>query len=158
MLSNHIKTGWMTWKEIEPYKEQLIDLELVCMTTYHYPDWNIPRLYPEKKVAELEQHLANGNTFFWGATSGDTLIGYYWAYTAQFIDKKRWCLRSTMFREEYQRIGLGTVAILEGLKKAVTVGCDEAVTEYVPNNIAAARVYEKAGYQVSRIEVIKKLR
>lgn len=87
IAGKEITTGWMTWEEIKPYKEQLIDLELDLMITYHYPDWDIPRSYPEQKVEELKQYLANGNTYFWGAVSGDILIGYYWAYTAPFIDK-----------------------------------------------------------------------
>lgn len=157
MENKNIKTGWMTWEEIEPYKEQLVELELKLMITYHYPDWNISRAYPEKKVDELKQHLADGNTYFWGATVGNKLVGYYWAYTAPFIDKKRWYLRSIIFCEDYQNCGLGTTAIEEGLKKAVSIGCNEAVTEYVPSNSAAARAYEKAGYQISRIEVVKKL-
>ena len=154
---DEIKTGWMTWEEIQPYKEQLIDLELELMIQYHYPDWDIPRSYPELKVCELEQHIKNGNTFFWGAVSRGMLMGYYWAYTAPFINKKRWCLRSVIFRKECQGMGLGGMAIREGLQKAKSIGCDEAVTEYVPVNTNAARVYEKAGYEISRIEVVKKL-
>lgn len=62
-----------------------------------------------------------------------------------------------MFRKDYQSGGLGTTAISEGLKIAVSVGCNEAVTEYIPLNKAAAGAYEKAGYEISRIEVVKKL-
>lgn len=152
-----IKTGWMTWEEIQPYKEQLIDMELELMIRYHYPDWDIPRSYPEQKVCELEQHLKDGNTFFWGAVSRNILIGYYWAYTAPFINKKRWYLRSVIVKEKYQAMGLGGMAIQQGLKKAKSEGCDEAVTEYVPANGKAARAYEKAGYEIIRIEVVKKL-
>lgn len=155
---DEIKTGWMTWEEIQPYKEQLIDMELELMIRYHYPDWDIPRSYPEQKVGELEQRLRDGNTFFWGAVSQGILVGYYWAYTAPFINKKRWHLRSVMVRKEYQGMGLGETAIREGLQKAKSVGCDDAVTEYVPDNGNAARIYEKAGYEIARIEVVKKLK
>lgn len=31
-------TGWMTWEQIEPYKEQIIDMEYDSMVTWHYPD------------------------------------------------------------------------------------------------------------------------
>lgn len=153
-----IRTGWMSWDEIKPFQEQLVDLELELMIQYHYPDWDIPRSYPEQKVKELEQHLKDGNTFFWGVVSQGVLVGYYWAYTAPFIDKKRWCLRSLMIRKEYQGMGLGTLANKEGLKKAKSLSCDQAVTEYVPVNGNAARVYEKAGYEIARIEVVKNLK
>ena len=153
----HIRTGWMTWDEIQPFREQLIDLELELMTVYHYPDWDIPRTYPEQKVQELEKHLQDGNTFFWGAVCGEILAGYYWAYIVPFIDRKRWYLRSVMFRKEYQGIGLGSIAIEEGLIKARAAGCDEAVTEYISSNQSAAKVYEKAGYRMARIEVVKRL-
>lgn len=150
-------TGWMTWDDIKPYEEQLIDLELILMVMYHYPDWDIPRSFPEQKVKQLEQHLSKGNTFFWGARFQNILVGYYWAYSEFLIDKKRWYLRSLMVREEFQGMGLGTLAINEGLLKAKNLECDEAVTNYAAFNTTAARAYKKAGYEISRIEVIKKL-
>lgn len=150
-------SGWMSWDEIRPYKNQIVDLELELMISYHYPDWSIPRSYPEQKVNELEQHLLDGNTYFWGARFNDVLCGYYWAYTMTFINKKRWCLRSLIFRKEFQGYGLGSLAVNEGLSKAIDLECDEAVTEYVPFNVDAAHVYKKAGYMISRIEVVKKL-
>lgn len=152
-----IETRWMRWEEIEPYKTQLIDLELELMIRYHYPEWEIPRSYPEDRVEALKNHLENGNTFFWGITKGDVLIGYYWAYTTLFIDRKRWVLRSLIVRPEFRKYGFGKRAIEEGLVKAKEIGCDEAVTEYVPWNDAAANSYKKAGYEISRIEVIKKI-
>lgn len=57
-------TGWMTWEQIEPYKEQIIDMEYDSMVTWHYPDWDLPRRFTEEKITGLQQHLANGNTWF----------------------------------------------------------------------------------------------
>ncbi len=152
-----ITAGWMSWDEIEPFKKQLIELEQVLLVKYHYPDRYDGKLYCEKRVNMLEQYLANGNTYFWGAVHEQTLVGYYWAYTTQFIDKKRWCLSSLMIRDEYRKLGLGTLAIKEGLKMAKAVGCDEASTHYVPWNEAAAKAYQKAGYEITRIEIVKRL-
>lgn len=152
-----LKTGWMDWAMLEPYKSQLVELEFELMIKYHYPDWDIPRAYPEERVEALKEHMEKGNTFFWGVTKGNILVGYYWAYTVPFIDKKRWVLRSLLIQSEFQKHGLGVMAINEGLKKAREVGCDEAVTEYVPWNTSAARTYERAGYKISRIEVVKKI-
>jgi GNAT superfamily N-acetyltransferase len=157
-LNPEYEIGWMTWEQIKPYTEQLAALELTLMVKYHYPDRAIPMSYCESRVAMLEQHLASGNTFFWGVRHEGKLIGYYWAYTAPFIDQKRWVLRSLYITEEHKGEGLGTLAIQEGLKKAVETGCDEAVTEYVPWNEAAAASYKKAGYEITRIEVVKKLK
>lgn len=44
-------------------------MELDSMINYHYPDWNIPRSYPEGKVNKLKQYLESGNTFFLGQPS-----------------------------------------------------------------------------------------
>lgn len=154
---NKIWTGWMTWEQIEPFKEQIIDMELEEMITYHYPDWDIPRSYPEQKVAELQQHLADGNTYFWGAIYQGRLLGYHWAYTMTFIDKLRWIGRSSMFLPEARGLGLGSMAYAASIQKAEELGCDDMATMYVPSNEKLGHMMEKLGYEVSRIEVVRKL-
>lgn len=150
-------TGWMTWEQIEPYKEQIIDMELDEMINFHYPDWKISRSYPEQKVKELKEHLSNGNTFFWGAIYEGELLGYHWAYTAPFIDKLRWHSRSTMFVPKARGLGLGKMTQQEDIRKAIEIGCDELVAMYAPWNNSIANVLASQGYEVSRIEVVKKL-
>ena len=158
LYKEEIETKWLTWDEILPFKEQIIDMELDSMINYHYPDWNIPRSYPEERVNRLKQHLESGNTFFWAAFKGRKLFGYYWGYASQFIDKKRWNTRSIYFLPEVKGFGFGSKAIEEAHKKAIEIGCDEAATEYVPWNKPMAQMLEKYGYMPSRIEVVKKLK
>lgn len=100
-----IKIGWMTWEEIEPFKEHMIDMELDLMITYHYPEWAIPRSYPEGSVERLKSHIESGNTFFWGAGGEGKILGYYWGYVAPFINKKRWNTRAIYFSSEAKGIG-----------------------------------------------------
>ena len=152
-----INKRWVTWQDLQPYREQLIDMELELMMKYHYPDKKISRLYPEERVANLEHYLSNGSTFLWIATKGDKLLGYYWAYISTFIDKKRWNLRSIMFTEEAKGMGLGNCAIQEGLAKAKDLNCNEAATEYVPWNKPMEQLMKKNGYLITRIEVVKYL-
>lgn len=152
-----IESRWVSWEELLPFKEQLIDMELELMIRYHYPDKQIPRSYPEQRVNNLESYLKNGSTFLWMSTEGDKLLGYYWAYVSSFIDKKRWNLRSIMFLDEAKGRGLGTLAVEEGLKMARLLECDEAATEYVPWNKTMENVMMKSGYKVTRIEVVKEL-
>ena len=152
-----IESRWVSWEELLPFKEQLIDMELELMIRYHYPDKQIPRSYPEQRVNNLESYLKNGSTFLWMATEGDKLLGYYWAYVSSFIDKKRWNLRSIMFLDEAKGRGLGTLAVKEGLEMARLLECDEAATEYVPWNKTMEAVMMKNGYKVTRIEVVKEL-
>lgn len=152
-----IESRWVSWEELLPFKEQLIDMELELMIRYHYPDKLIPRSYPEQRVNNLESYLKNGSTFLWVSTEGGKLLGYYWAYISSFIDKKRWNLRSIMFLDEAKGRGLGTLAVKEGLKMARLLECDEAATEYVPWNKAMETVMMKSGYKVTRIEVVKEL-
>ena len=152
-----IESRWVSWEELLPFKEQLIDMELELMIRYHYPDKQIPRSYPEQRVNSLESYLKNGSTFLWMSTEGDKLLGYYWAYISSFIDKKRWNLRSIMFLDEAKGRGLGTLAVKEGLKMARLLECDEAATEYVPWNKTMEAVMMKSGYKVTRIEVVKEL-
>lgn len=146
---------WMNWDEIEPYINQLIELEYELITKYHYPDWDIPRSYPESRVLALKEHLKTGNTYFYGIVKGDELVGYYWAYSAPFINRKRWNLRSLMVKDGYRSCGFGSKMITLGLQKAKAVGCDDAATEYAAFNKGAGRAYDKAGYVVSRIEIVK---
>lgn len=148
---------WMSWNEIAPYKEQLIDMECELMHVYHYPDRVIPRSYAEGAVNRLKDHLASGNTFFWGVEDGKELLGYYWGYAAPFIDTLRWHLRSIFFKDYIRTKGLGKAAILAGLEKAKEIGCKDAATEYVPFNEKMAALVKTCGYSVSRIEVVAEL-
>jgi len=148
---------WVTWEELLPYKEQLIDMELDLMIRFHYPDKVISRTYPEIRVERLKDFLKDGSTYLWLATEGDKLVGYYWAYVSTFIDKKRWNLRSIMFLDCAKGKGLGTKAVQEGLKKAKELACDEAATEYVPWNKPMEDLMKKSGYMITRIEVVKEM-
>lgn len=152
-----IQTKWMSWKDVSLYREQLIELEMVLIKQYHYPEMEIPMDYCIRSVDSLEGYLESGNTFFWGATKDGELIAYYWAYITTFINKKRWVLRSLMVRDGYQKIGLGTFAMREGELKALEQNCDEIQTEYVPWNEDAAELYHKNGFSISRVEVVKEL-
>ncbi len=152
-----VYSRWTNWEGLLPYKEQLIDMELELMTKYHYPDRIIPRSYPEERVQKLEDYLSDGSTFLWISTEGTNLLGYYWAYISVFIDKKRWNLRSIMFKENAKGIGLGTIAIQEGLKKAKELNCYDAATEYVPWNSPMENLIKNNGYEQTRIEVVKVL-
>lgn len=150
----NIKSGWVTWEQLLPFKEQLIDMELELMIKYHYPDRMIPRSYPEEKVNSLKTYLKSGSTFLWLSTDGNKLLGYYWAYISLFIDKRRWNLRSIMFNEDVKGMGLGSLAIQEGLNKAKEMKCVEAATEYVPWNKPMEFLLKKHGYKATRIEAV----
>lgn len=153
----NIKGRWLTWEELRRYTEQLIDLEVELTQKYHYPDMEIPRSFAEDRVEALESYIKNGNTFFWAIIEDGCILGYYWAYISVFIDRKRWNLRSLMFRECAKGHGYGKEAMEAGLLKAKEMGCYEAATEYVPWNTTIAAMLEKFGYKPSRIEVVKKL-
>lgn len=153
----NIKGRWLTWEELYPYTEQLIDLEVELTQKYHYPEIEIPRSYAKERVKGLEKHMNSGNTFFWAIVEDGCLLGYYWAYISVFIDKKRWNLRSLMFRDSVKGYGYGKIAIEAGLLKAKEMGCYEAATEYVSWNNTIATLLSKFGYNPARIEVVKKL-
>lgn len=148
-------TGWMTWEQILPFKEQIIDWELEVMVKYHYPDKSIPREYPESRVNNLKEYLESGNTFFWGAIEDGKLLGYYWGYISNFLGVMRWNTRSNYISEEARGKGLGQRSYEEALLKAKELGCKEAVSMYASFNKSAAHIYDKLGYDISRIEVIK---
>lgn len=157
LRNDPIKYGWMSWKELLPYKEQLVNMEHELMIRYHYPDWDIPRSYPESRVDNLEEHLNNGNTFFWGIRRGGELLGYTWVYTAQFIDKLRLNRRASFIKESIRSMNFGKLLFEQVELKARELGCDEILTSYVPANGTMAHLTKNNGFEISRIEVIKKL-
>ncbi len=149
-------TGWMTWEQIEPFKEQLIDWELEVMVKYHYPDKIISRDYPASRVINLKNYLASGNTFFWGAILDDKLLGYYWAYIKVEGTEKIWEIRSNFISEKARNIGLGMLSYKAGLDKAVDEGCTQSISMYAAFNTKVAEIYDRLGYEISKVEVIKK--
>ena len=157
MKNMDIQYDWMKWEDILPYKEQLIQLEHELMIRYHYPDKIISVDYPSSRVENLKEHVMSGNTFFWAACRGNELLGYMWCYTSPFIDIKRWNIRSIMFKSSAQSLGLGHIALEEGERKALEIGCTEICTEYVPFNDHMAHVMEREGFEVTRVEVVKRL-
>lgn len=150
-------TGWMTWEQIEPFMDKIVDMEYEDMTEYHYKNWSIPRSYCETKVNELKGHIESGNTFFWGAIDDNELVAYWWCYTAPFIDRKRLHIRSVMTLDKAKGKGLGKKGCEEVLKKAAEMGCDDISTHYVVENEAMAALMEMMGFKKTRIEVTKKL-
>ena len=152
-----IESRWVSWEELLPFREQLIDMELELMTKYHYPNKIIPRSYPEERVNNLKKYLVNGSTFLWISTDGNKLLGYYWAYMSFIINKKRWNIRSIIFLDEAKGKGLGALAIKEGIKKAMELKCNDSATEYVPWNKPMEKLMKSNGYVVTRIEVVKDL-
>jgi dTDP-4-amino-4,6-dideoxygalactose transaminase len=150
-------TGWMTWEQIEPFKEQLIDWELEVMVKYHYPDKIINRDYPASRVENLKSYLESGNTFFWGAVENSKLVGYYWAYISDFLGYKRWNSRSSYTCESARGRGISKMAHKAALEKAMELRCDEAVSSYAHFNSAMAHIYQNLGYETSRIEIVKRL-
>lgn len=154
---NCLWTGWMSWEQIIPFKEQIIDWELEVIIKHHYPEMKIPRSFCEEKVADLEYHLGKGNTFFWGAIEKGVLIGYYWGYTSEFLFEKRWNEHSSYLSEIARGRGLGIKAKKEALEKAISCYCVKSVSMYAPFNEIQSHIYQKLGFEVSRIEVTKKL-
>lgn len=150
-------TGWMTWEQIEPFKEQLIDWELEVMVKYHYPDKKISRDYPASRVENLKEYLESGNTFFWGAIENEKLLGYYWAYVSDFLGYRRWQSRSSYTCESARGRGISKMAHQAALTKASELKCDEAVSSYAHFNKVMAHIYQNLGYEPSRIEIVKKL-
>ena len=150
-------TGWMTWEQIEPFKDKIIEMEYEDMTTFHYKEWSIPHSYCELKVSELQDHLANGNTYFWGAIENNELVAYWWCYSAPFIDRKRFHIRSAMTVESARGKGLGKLACQEVIQKASELGCDDIATHYVVENESMAALMDYMGFKKTRVEVIKTL-
>lgn len=150
-------TGWMTWEEIEPFKQQIVDWEEEVIVRWHYPDIELPRSFSEERVARLGEYLDSGNTFFWGAVKGGSLVGYYWAYISDFLFERTWNERSSYIREDMRGRGLGLKSKVAALEMARSKCCVKAKTMYAPFNGAQKRLFETLGYYVSRVEVVKKL-
>ena len=109
------------------------------------------------RVDNLSSYLDCGNTFFWGAVEEGQLLGYYWGYVSDFLGVKRWHTRSNYISSQARGKGLGQLSYEAAIDKAKELGCAEAVSMYASFNEVAAHIYEKLGYEKSRIEVIKKL-
>ena len=105
----------------------------------------------------VKEYLESGNTFFWGAIEDCKLLGYYWGYVSEFLGVKRWHTRSNYICEEARGKGLGQKSYEDALIKAKGIGCKEAASMYAAFNKSAAHIYEKLGYDILRIEVIKQL-
>lgn len=149
--------GWMSWEEIAPFREQLIEMELDLMITYHNPDWDIPRAYVEEHVDALEHYIASGNTFFWGVHDRVKLYGYMWGYTAPFIDKLRWNIRSVYFQDELRGGGFASLGVEETLKKADEMGCDQMSTHYAVFNDRMKGFLEKYDFAPTRMEMVREI-
>lgn len=154
---NNIWCGWMTWDQIYPFAEQIIDWEQEVIIKYHYPDKNIPRSFSEERVYRLKEYLSTGETFFWGAIEKGKLLGYYWAYISDFLFERTWNERSTYISEDARGKGLGLLSKKMGLEQARKTGCVVCKSMYAPFNNTQKHLFEKLDYNISRVEVYKKL-
>lgn len=157
LKNNVLEFKWLNWEEIELYKERIIDWELEVMIKYHYPEKDIPRTYPEEKVNSLKSYLSTNQTFFMGIFKENKLIGYYWAFISDFLGEKVWNERSSYIKEEERGQSLGIISKLIALKKAGEHGCNKSKSMYAFFNKSQQIIFDKLGYSVSRIEIIKDL-
>lgn len=158
ILKNNLPIGkWMNWEEILPYRDLIIHWEEEVTIKYHYPDKELPKSFFEEKFDNLKLYLEKGNTFFWGLKDHDELVGYYWGYISEFLFERTWYARSSFLREDMRGKGYGLLAKLAAIEKAKECGCVMMESMYAPFNNAQEKIYKKLGYQISRIEVVKKL-
>lgn len=148
---------WVTFKDIEPHQKQIEELLYESTTKFHYPNWKIEKEFFEERFSKLKQFLQEGKAYVWCIFDKDTIVCFYWCYTIPFINKKRWEIASFIINSEYRNKGIGRSALKAGEEKARELGCDEMALMYVPWNKNAAHLYEDEGYEVTRIEAVKKL-
>lgn len=156
-MNTELKVGWMEWDEIERYLPQLMEMELDLIVAYHYPDRKPPVEYVHRSVRNLQQHMEDGNTFFFGICDDEILLGYSWAYTAMFIDELRWHEHSRYLRESIRGQGYGRLLSREGEKKARSLGAASMEASVAVFNQKMRQLIEESGFKPKRIEYVKKL-
>ena len=149
---------WLTWQQIEPYKELIAEWENETVIKYHYPDKIISKSYFDERIEKLKNYLNFGNTFFLGIFYESKLIGYYWSYVMDFLFQKTWFENSSYLDENFRGKGIGLLMKKLALNKALEIGCTEAKSMYAPFNKAQENLFLKLGFKISRIEVTKRLK
>lgn len=144
--------------DIDHFYEQIVDMQFVNITKYHYPHKEISREYVENKISELKKHLETGNTYFIAVITEETILGFIWGYESMFIDEKRMNINSMFVVKQARSLGLGKLLMNRLKMRASKNGCVSISTHYAAFNQNAGRFYDEQDFKKTRIEVMHDLK
>ena len=147
-----------SWEDINNYFDQIVEMQRENIYEFHYPEKEPKIEYIVAKLRELENFLNKGNSHFIGALKEGELCGYIWCYESVFLDEKRMNINSLFVREKDRQSGVGHLLVNEIKAIASNSGCVSIATHKASYNTAAGAFYKKNGFDVTRIEVVCKLK
>lgn len=146
----------VTEKILEEYKEKIIDLLFENLKT-SLPFLNDMNALAFNEYNELRKYIENDLAILYGAIENEDLVGILWAYKKTFLNEPRVHIRDLIVDINYRRNGVGKL-----LESQLNRDLNEESIKTIElmatvENSGAIEFYKSAGYEVARVQLIKRL-
>lgn len=111
----------------------------------------------ETKYEEMLIHMEEGTAVVCGAMAEEEMIGFIWGYQYPFRDDKERLYVSILHVDKrFRRCKVGKTLLSEIEKIGKTMGCHSVFLHAEAFNREAINFYDRMGYQMERIQLVKK--
>lgn len=146
----------LTPKLCEQYAPEISEYIYQSYTQAHQYNESFSLEKAKDKCRELREYLAQGRACAFGAID-HTLIGFIWSYRYPFRDDENRTYVSTFHVDErYRNRHIGEQLLRAVERKAVENGCHTVFLHTEARNSGAIHFYERMGYQMERVQMVKK--
>lgn len=138
------------------YKNRLTEFYYSNIKACSYMD-NFSYNAAESKIEGMIEHVMNDSAFVFGVFDKELLVGFVWAYKHPFREEERMYINEIRVDELYRgrNVGKQLLSTVEDLARKQGLGAVYLHTE--GDNDGAIRLYEKAGYELERVQFRKAL-
>lgn len=124
---------------------------------HHYTAQKVDEVYFETKTSEIKRYLAEQKAVIFVFINNGKASGCIWSYPRVFLDEKRLFVQMLQIKPEHRNAGIGKQLLnkIEEYAKAHGYYAVDMIAE--SNNNGAVRFYQREGYQIERVQLIKTL-
>ena len=155
MGKNKFDFRWIKSEELLNHFDCIVNMFKDCFITYHYPNLIIEDSYFKEKILNLKDYVDNNGAHVLFIYYDEKLIGFWWIYFSQFINKKRCHINCAYIDKKYRGLGLSKKAHQLIFEKAKESGCDEIATMYAKFNEPMGKSLNNNGFIETRVECVK---
>ncbi len=109
--------------------------------------WGFSKNTPEEILARLELPVTGPEHVLFAESPEGDIAGYMWTALEWHQDHTCGKIWMTGVVPEFRSLGLGRALVNAGVKHLLSEGAADVHLEVVEDNVAAVRIYEKAGFK-----------
>jgi len=146
----------VNYNNFDIYKDDLKRLLLENMIR-HLAAGKVDEDYFEAKTIEIKKYLYENKAVIFLYLTDDNVKGCIWAYPKTFLDEQRLFVQLLQVCSDSRNCGIGRKLLekIENYAKKNNYHAVDMITSV--SNEGALRFYQREGYEIERVQLLKKL-